>query len=152
MSTVAAIALQGIVFRYAGQGAFALSVPEFTVQTGESVAVVGPSGSGKTTLLGLLAGTLTPHEGQVFVQDTNLCDLNDHGRRRVGRALVHVGHPQARSRRDVLDVRRRVREPGEVGESVVRRAQGLDGHGRSLAEVAIGARTRHPGRTGKGTP
>jgi phospholipid/cholesterol/gamma-HCH transport system ATP-binding protein len=36
------------------------------ILTQERVALIGPSGAGKTTLLKLLAGLLSPQEGQVY--------------------------------------------------------------------------------------
>lgn len=38
---------------------------DLTLMTGRTYAVTGPSGSGKTTLLSILAGWVTPVEGQV---------------------------------------------------------------------------------------
>lgn len=47
---------------------WALRGVDLQVRHGETVGVVGRNGSGKSTLLQLLAGTLTPTEGQVKVQ------------------------------------------------------------------------------------
>jgi putative ABC transport system ATP-binding protein len=52
----------------------------FTVQRGETLAIVGASGSGKSTLLGLLAGLDTPSEGQVILDGSDIYGLDEDGR------------------------------------------------------------------------
>ena len=52
----------------------------FSIDRGETVAVVGPSGSGKSTLLGLLAGLDTPSSGKVFIDEQDIFALNEDGR------------------------------------------------------------------------
>jgi putative ABC transport system ATP-binding protein len=52
----------------------------FTINAGESVAVVGPSGAGKSTLLALLAGLDLPTGGYVELNGTNLSSLDEDGR------------------------------------------------------------------------
>lgn len=47
------------------------------VKAGEFVALVGPSGSGKTTMLAMLAGLLSPTEGQLVIDDQDLAQLNE---------------------------------------------------------------------------
>jgi lipoprotein-releasing system ATP-binding protein len=49
---------------------------DFTIATGEMIAIVGESGSGKSSLLHLLAALDTPTKGEVFVGDTRLSALN----------------------------------------------------------------------------
>ena len=53
---------------------------EFSVASGESVAVLGASGSGKSTLLGLLAGLDVPSSGTVLLDGTDLFNLNEDAR------------------------------------------------------------------------
>ena len=55
----------------------------FSIDAGESVAVVGPSGAGKSTLLALLAGLDLPTSGHVDLNGANLSELDEDGRARV---------------------------------------------------------------------
>ncbi len=50
---------------------------EITIDEGEFVAVMGESGSGKSTLLAVLAGILSPDEGQVLFEGEDLYSLSD---------------------------------------------------------------------------
>ena len=63
----------------------------FSVNPGESVAIVGSSGSGKSTLLGLLAGLDVPSAGRVLLDGENLFDLDEDGRAALrGRGMGFV--------------------------------------------------------------
>ncbi len=59
-----------------------LEVPSFQLFDREHLLLRGPSGSGKTTLLSLIAGVLTPLEGQVRVAGQDLGALSASGRDR----------------------------------------------------------------------
>ncbi|MBC3886675.1 ABC transporter ATP-binding protein [Undibacterium griseum] len=50
---------------------------DFTVQPGETLAIVGASGSGKSTLLGILAGLDTPSKGTVLLDGIDIFTLNE---------------------------------------------------------------------------
>ena len=54
----------------------ALDSVSFGVKKGEFVAIVGPSGSGKSTLLHILGGVDMPSSGQVLVDGTDICTLD----------------------------------------------------------------------------
>ncbi len=54
----------------------ALDDISFNVEKGDFVAIVGPSGSGKSTLLHVLGGVDTPSSGQVLVDGTDICALD----------------------------------------------------------------------------
>lgn len=50
--------------------------------------ITGPSGSGKTTLLNLLLGLLRPSAGGIFVNECNICELNE---RQMATYRQHIG-------------------------------------------------------------
>ncbi len=58
------------------------------VRAGEFIALVGPSGSGKTTMLAMLAGLLSPSEGQLVIDGQDLAQMNDIERTRFRRERI----------------------------------------------------------------
>jgi len=55
----------------------ALDDVSFSIKKGEFVAIIGPSGSGKSTILHMLGGVDTPTSGKVFVDNTDIYNLNE---------------------------------------------------------------------------
>ena len=78
------IEVEGLSFRYGDGEPWVLRDCSFSIEPGESVAVVGPSGCGKTTLVKLLLGLLKPTAGHVRIGGQ---DLHRLGPRNV-RAIV----------------------------------------------------------------
>ncbi|GGW44116.1 ABC transporter [Streptomyces caelestis] len=71
-----ALSFEGVTVRYPGRSADAVSDVSFTVEPGETVALVGPSGAGKSTLLNALLGFVQPAEGRVRVGGVDLADMD----------------------------------------------------------------------------
>ncbi|WP_429002414.1 peptidase domain-containing ABC transporter [Xanthomonas euvesicatoria] len=78
------IVVEGLSFRYAEGDPFVIHNCSFTIEPGESVAIIGASGCGKTTLMKLLLGLLKPCEGTIRVGGH---DIHKLGPRSI-RALV----------------------------------------------------------------
>jgi putative ABC transport system ATP-binding protein len=83
------IQIRGLAYRWPGQSAFELVVPEFEVARGSRVMLLGPSGSGKSTLLSLICGVLKPDAGTLRVLDATFETMS--GRARDRFRAEHIG-------------------------------------------------------------
>ncbi|MDR1871436.1 MAG: ABC transporter ATP-binding protein [Deltaproteobacteria bacterium] len=72
---IPAVLLTGVTFKWPGQEPL-LTIERLKIDQGETVFVAGPSGSGKSTLLSLIAGLLSPTEGQILVHGQPLSALS----------------------------------------------------------------------------
>lgn len=102
-------------FRKTGQANhfFAVRNVNLTLRPGEVALLTGRSGSGKTTLLHMLSGLLTPTEGKVWMDGTDLYDLTDGALSRLRNEKFGV-IPQGRSAVDTLTVLENVLLPRQL--------------------------------------
>lgn len=70
------VQLGGLRFAWNSKQPAVLNIKSLTVRPGEQLFISGPSGSGKSTLLNLLAGVITPQQGQIEVLGQRLGNLN----------------------------------------------------------------------------
>lgn len=69
------VELHDLQFSHPGSR-YGIHLPELSLATGQTLAVVGPSGCGKTTFLNLLSALLRPDAGHILVGDTRLDTLS----------------------------------------------------------------------------
>jgi putative ABC transport system ATP-binding protein len=76
------------IYRSADKELMVLDNVSFTVEQGNSLAIIGPSGSGKTTLLGLCAGLDTASSGVVSLMGFKLNAMSEDDRAYVRNQFV----------------------------------------------------------------
>ncbi|RLB98958.1 MAG: ABC transporter ATP-binding protein, partial [Deltaproteobacteria bacterium] len=69
-----AVRLENVNFAYDDRQV--LQNVSLTFPKGRIIAIVGPSGSGKTTLVDLVTGLLRPQQGEVWIDDVPLAEVN----------------------------------------------------------------------------
>lgn len=83
---MAGLEVQGLSFTYPGAAAATLQDIDFSVASGDSLALLGSSGAGKTTLLNLLSGLLPCTEGRILFDGVDIAPLAA-GRRGVAQVF-----------------------------------------------------------------
>ena len=76
------IELSNLTFCWPNQTERTLDISSYQQQQGTKVFIKGPSGSGKSTLLSLLTGILSPTEGTVSINGTDINQLTSNQRDR----------------------------------------------------------------------
>lgn len=112
----------------------------FQVQAGESYGIVGESGSGKTTLARTILRLIDPTAGDIVLDKTNLCDLNQKSLQRLRRDMQMIfqdPHSSLNPRKTILQ---------SVGEPLVihahLRGRALRRRVQQLTEI-VGLKKEH---------
>ncbi len=82
-NTGVGVVFNNVSFQYRNGDTLVIKEASFTVEPGETVALVGPSGEGKTTVLKLLLGVVKATEGEIQLRAQNgeTLDVSDSTRR-----------------------------------------------------------------------
>ena len=117
----------------------------FTVQAGQTVALLGASGSGKSTLLALLAGLDTASGGDVALFGQSLQGMDEDARARLRRDRVGFVF-QTFQLLPHLSALENVAMPLEIA-GVLSRRQIIETATAMLGRVGLGSRLQHTPRT-----
>ena len=66
------IEFKNLKFKYEKSNTYILDNFNFTINSGEKIAIIGESGSGKSTLVKTLTGILSPEEGEILIDDIDI--------------------------------------------------------------------------------
>ena len=92
---------------------YAVKPVSMALEPGTITVLCGRSGSGKTTLLHMFAGLLSPTEGKIRLDDTELCSLPDRDLSKLRNRSIGVV-PQSRSVLDTLTVMENILLPTTI--------------------------------------
>mgnify|MGYP006286739893 CR=1 FL=1 len=81
------LTMTGITKRF--PGVLALDGVDFSLKMGEIHAIIGQNGAGKSTLMKILAGDLSPTEGTVEIDGTNVVFRHPQEAQRMGISIVY---------------------------------------------------------------
>ena len=132
------LAVRGVTKRFGTR--VALQAMSFELAPGELVGIVGPNGAGKTTLLSILAGVLSPDEGELTLSGPDAGWVPQHPalysklsvaeNLRLFARLEKLPHPEAAVRRMLAQADLADRADEEVGR--------LSGGNQQRVNIAIG--------------
>jgi putative ABC transport system ATP-binding protein len=123
--------------QFQGQTLAILHAQSFTLQEGESLAIVGASGSGKSTLLGLLAGLDLPSTGSVTIDGVCITDLDED--QRAAMRAQNVGFVFQQFQLSALSALENIMLPLELAGFKNARERAA----KMLARVGLGDRAQH---------
>ncbi len=112
------IRFEGVSFRYPGRREAVLKEFDFTVASGEHVAVLGETGCGKSTLINLLVRFWDPQKGRILVGGRDLRSFAERDLRRMLSVAPQQVHLFNGTLRDNLLVARPAAGPEEITQAL----------------------------------
>jgi ABC-2 type transport system ATP-binding protein len=82
--TASAVMLEVKHLRKSFGSVVAVDDVSFTLRKGELVGLLGPNGAGKSTTVSMIAGLVTPDQGEVLINGKRLAGDTDPAKRRIG--------------------------------------------------------------------
>ena len=146
---MAQVTLRNVVKRYGTIRA--VDDVSLTVEDGEFVALVGPSGCGKTTTLNLIAGLLELSDGEIYIGDRLVNDLDPKDRDIAMVFQNYALYPNKTVYKNLafpLKMRKTPRR--EIGQKVARGRKGARHHPSAGAPAARAI--RRPAAAGGARP
>lgn len=70
------IVLKNVSYKYQGESEYALKNINLELKKGESIAFMGYNGSGKSTLVKIIMGIYCDYEGDIYINDINIKEIN----------------------------------------------------------------------------
>ncbi|QHI73309.1 ABC transporter ATP-binding protein [Aminipila terrae] len=122
------------------------------VKQGDMVAIMGPSGSGKTTLLNIVSGIDCYDKGEIYIEDSDLSDLNKEEvalfrRRRLGMVFQDFNLIESLSAKEnillpMILEKRFADEQEEQAERILKILNIQDIQNKNIAEISGGQKQR----------
>jgi putative spermidine/putrescine transport system ATP-binding protein len=142
--TAPLVRLSGVSKRFAGTQA--VDRAAFELAQGEFLTILGPSGSGKTTVLRMIAGFISPDEGEIYVGGQPVSQMPAH-RRSIGMVFQRLAlFPHMTAAQNVAyPLKMRRHDPKRIDERVESYLDLVQLHGlggRRIHELSGGQQQR----------
>src|SRR6202165_1628338 len=136
------ITFENVTFGYPGSEQNALTDLSFTVQPGETMAVVGRNGAGKTTLFKLICRLYDPRQGRILIGGVDIREYEpDELRRQIGAMFQDYVTYQATAAENIglgdlpqIDDRQAIVQAGQEGGADELIAKLPDGYDTALGK------------------
>ncbi len=132
-----AIAFENVSFKYLPETDYVLKNISFSIQPGETIAIVGPTGAGKTTISSLIARYYEIQEGTIRIDGIDIRDVKQQSLRRQVRTIAQDPFLFSRTIRENIAYG----DPGASFERIIQAARDANADG-FIRDLPDGYETR----------